>query len=251
MLVPQLRAELEVRTPVDRGPGRAWAAGPAREAAVAGARVRPTRVGYARCSTVQQELQSQLDALEAAGCEPIFSEKISTRVKVRPEFAKAMDYARTIKTAVPHQRVIFTVHEMKRLGRGAAELLTIAEELRRADIQLELLTGPLQGVYDPSGHGAALFAFFAGMAESEREYIREKSLEGQASARERGRHGGRPKVFDDDMAAYARSLRARGVPVPEIAAKLVIPAGKNKGRHPSLASAYRMLAEDAGPGLGA
>ncbi|GGQ35919.1 recombinase family protein [Streptosporangium pseudovulgare] len=250
-LVPQLRADLELRTPADRGPGRAWAAGPARDAAAAVAGARPTRVGYARCSTEQQELQSQLDALETAGCEPIFSEKISTRVKVRPEFAKAMEFARTIKQAVPHQRVIFTVHEMKRLGRGAAELLTIAEELRRADIQLELLTGPLQGVYDPSGHGAALFAFFAGMAESEREYIREKSLEGQTSARERGRHGGRPKVFDDDMIAYARSLRARGVPVPEIAAKLVIPAGKNKGRHPSLASVYRVLAEDAGPGLGA
>ncbi|MEV4374063.1 recombinase family protein [Nonomuraea sp. NPDC049637] len=186
-------------------------------------------------------------ALAAAGCEPISSEKISTRVKVRPEFAKAMEYVRTIKSAVPHQRVIFTVHEMKRLGRGAAELLTIAEELRRADIQLELLTGPLQGVYDPSRHGAALFAFFAGMAESEREYIREKSLEGQASARERGRHGGRPRVFDDDMVAYARSLRERGVPVPEIASRLVISTGKNKGRHPSLSSVYRVLAND-GPG---
>ncbi|MEV1176232.1 recombinase family protein [Nonomuraea sp. NPDC049784] len=182
------------------------------------------------------------------GCEPIFAEKISTRIKLRPEFAKAMDYARTIKQAVPHQRVIFTVHEMKRLGRGAAELLAIAEELRRHDIELELLSGPLQGIYNPSGHGAALFAFFAGMAaESEREYIREKSLEGQASARERGRHGGRPKVFDDDMIAYARSLRARGVAVPDIARKLVIPAGKNKGRHPSVASVYRILADDGNP----
>ncbi|MER5326404.1 recombinase family protein [Streptosporangium roseum] len=250
MLVPQLREELEVRTPVDRSPGRAWTAGPAHEAVLADAGAKPTRVGYARCSTAQQELQSQIDALVAVGCEPIFSEKIGSRVKVRPEFAKAMEYARTIKTAVPHQRVILTVHEMKRLGRGAAELLAIAEDLRRADIQLELLTGPLQGVYDPSGHGAALFAFFAGMAESEREYIREKSLEGQASARERGRHGGRPKVFDDDMGAYARSLRERGVSVPEIAAKLVIPMGKNKGRHPSPASVYRVLAEEAGPGVG-
>ncbi|MEV6040514.1 recombinase family protein [Nonomuraea sp. NPDC052116] len=128
MLVPQLRAELEVRTPVDRGPGRPWAAGPERQSADAdiAAGARPTRIGYARCSTAQQELQSQLDALCQAGCEPIFSEKISTRVKARPEFTKAMDFARTIKTAVPHQRVIFTVHEMKRLGRGAAELLTIA-----------------------------------------------------------------------------------------------------------------------------
>jgi DNA invertase Pin-like site-specific DNA recombinase len=147
---------------------------------------------------------------------------------------KAMAFARTIKKAVPHQRVISTVHEMKRLGRGAAELLTIAEDLRHHDIQLELLTGPLQGVYDPSGHGA----------ESEREYIREKSLEGQASARKRGRHGGRPKVVDDDMAAYARSLRANGVPVPQIAQKLVITSGKNQGKRPSVATVYRILAED-------
>lgn len=81
------------------------------------------------------------------------------------------------------------------------------------------------------------------MAESEREYIREKSLEGQASARDRGRHGGRPKVFDDDMAHYARTLRASGVSVPEIAAKLFISTGKNKGQNPSVASVYRVLAE--------
>ncbi|MBB5782013.1 hypothetical protein [Nonomuraea jabiensis] len=112
-----------------------------------------------------------------------------------------------------------------------------------ADIELELLSGPLQGTYNPSRHGAALFAFFAGMAESEREYIREKSLEGPASARERGRRGGRPKVFDDDMIATRRSLRARGVAVPDIARKLVIPAGKNKGKHPSVASVYRVLAD--------
>ncbi|MEQ4723728.1 hypothetical protein [Nonomuraea sp. B19D2] len=74
--------------------------------------------------------------------------------------------------------------------------------------------------------------------------MREKSLEGQASARERGCHGGRPKVLDDDMIAYARSLRARGVPVPEIAGKLIIPIGKNKGHHPSIASVYRILGED-------
>ncbi|MGW5695949.1 recombinase family protein [Streptomyces asiaticus] len=243
MLVPQLRAELEVKTPAGRGPGHAWERGPAIDATVPEATTKPTRVGYARCSTAQQELQSQLDALAEAGCDPVFSEKISTRVKVRPEFVKAMDFARTIKKAVPHQRVIFTVHEMKRLGRGAAELLAIAEDLRHHDIQLELLTGPLQGVYDPSGHGAALFAFFAGMAESEREYIREKSLEGQASARERGRHGGRPKVVDDDMADYARSLRANGVPVPQIAQKLIITSGKNKGQRPSVATVYRILAD--------
>jgi hypothetical protein len=47
------------------------------------------------------------------------------------------------------------------------------------------------------------------------------------------------------MVAYARSLRARGVPVPEIAGKLVIPTGKNAGRHSSPASVYCLLAENA------
>ncbi|MFC5802253.1 recombinase family protein [Streptomyces formicae] len=96
--------------------------------------------------TAQQELQSRLDALHGAGYNPVFSEKTSARITVRPEFVKAMDFARTIKKAVPHQRVIFTVHEMKCLGGGAAELLTIAEDLRHHDIQPELLTSPLQEV---------------------------------------------------------------------------------------------------------
>ncbi|MFD4607392.1 recombinase family protein [Streptomyces sp. NPDC058440] len=243
---PQLRAELEVRIPVDRGPGRPWGMGPAVVAAVPEAATKPTRVGYARCRTAQQELQGQLDALAEVGCGPVFSEKISTRVKVRPDFVKAMDFARTIKKAVPRQRVIFTVPEMKRLGRGAAELLTIAEDLRHHDIQLELLTGPLQGVYDPSGHGAAVFAFFAGMAESEREYIREKSLAGQASARERGRHGGRPKVVDGYMAACARSLRAAGQrrPRPRDRPQARYHLGQEHGRAPSVATVYRILATD-------
>ncbi|MEU8825432.1 recombinase family protein [Streptomyces sp. NPDC048636] len=210
MLAPQFRAELEVRTLADRGPGHAWDMGPTIDAAVPEATTKPTRVGYARCSTAQQELRSQLDALAEAGCDPVFSEKISTRIKVRPELVKAMDFARTIKKAVPHQRVIFTVHEMKRLGRGAAELLAIAADLRHNDIQLALLTGPLQGVYDPSGHGAALFA----------------------SARERGRHGGRPKVVDDDMADFARSTRANGFPSPRSPASWSSPRARTRASGP-------------------
>ncbi|RSO03395.1 hypothetical protein DMH18_38000 [Streptomyces sp. WAC 06783] len=52
------------------------------------------------------------------------------------------------------------------------------------------------------------------------------------------------KAIDNDMAAYAHSLRANGVPVLQIASKLVINSGMNKGEHPSVATAYRVLAED-------
>lgn len=142
---------------------------------------------------------------------------------------------------MPEARVLFTVHEMKRLGRGSAELITIADTLRWKDIGLEFLTGPLAGVHDPSGHGAAIFAFFAGMAETEREYIREKTIEGQAAARKAGKVGDRPATIDDDMAEYARSLYEKGMSANDIRLKLVITSGKWKGQHPSRASVYRAL----------
>ncbi|MFG2586469.1 recombinase family protein [Streptomyces malaysiensis] len=82
------------------------------------------RIGYARCSTLGQELRSQLDALSKHGIprDKIFSEKISTRVRVRPAIEEALRTAREVKAHAPHCRVIFTVYEMKRLGRDAAEL---------------------------------------------------------------------------------------------------------------------------------
>lgn len=80
-------------------------------------------------------------------------------------------------------------------------------------------------------------------AQLDREYIREKTLEGQQAAAARGNHGGRPQVIDDDMLIFARALRDKGVLVPEIAKKLTVTAGKNAGKHPSVASLYRALAE--------
>ncbi|MEV4021081.1 recombinase family protein [Nonomuraea angiospora] len=174
--------------------------------------------------------------MRQVGGDPIFSEKISTRIKARPEFGKAMDYARTIKQAVPHERVIFTVHKMKRLASGAADLPAIAGELRHHDIELELLTGPLQGIYHSSGRGVALLAFFvAGMAESEREYVRECPRARQA----RRTAAGAGRRHDRLRPDTARARRGR----PDIARKLVIPVGKNQGRHPSVASVYRALAD--------
>ncbi len=210
---------------------------------VSGPAAPPIRVGYARCSTRGQELESQLAALRTAGCTRIFSEKISTRVKVRPEYEKALQLARDIKSATPGQPVIFTVHELKRPARNAAELMALAASLQEAGIQLELLTGPLTGIYDPNGAGAIVFAVLAVGSQLDRNYIREKTLEGQAAAAAKGNHAGRPKVIDDDMLTFAQALRDKGVPMQEIAAKLTIQAGKNAGKHPSVASVYRALAE--------
>ncbi|MFJ6612502.1 recombinase family protein [Streptomyces sp. NPDC091289] len=230
-----LKAELTVKTPADRNPGKSWTAGaPVAQAphAIPGAAI---RLGYARCSTVGQELQSQLDALTGAQCTRVFSEKISTRVKERPELEKALTLAREIKAAAPNQPVILTVVEMKRLARSAAELMSLSSTLQADGIQLELLSGPLQGVYDPNGAGAIVFAVLAVSAEVEREGIREKTLEGLDAAARQGRHGGRPTVIDDDKLAAARARHAKGESVSAIAKALGV----------SRATLYRHLGESA------
>ncbi|WP_410597802.1 recombinase family protein [Amycolatopsis sp. lyj-23] len=243
ILVPALRDDLTVAVPADRGPGRTWTQGPELAAAAPEPSGAPIRIGYARCSTAAQELQSQLDALAAAHCTRVFSEKISTRIKIRPELEKALTLAHEIKTAAPDQPVILTVHEMKRLARNAAELMTLSAQLQGGGVQLELLSGPLTGIYDPHGMGSMLFAVLAVAAQLDRDYIREKTLEGQQAAAARGNHGGRPKVIDEDDVLFARALREKGTPMPDIVKKLTIKTGKNAGQHPSVASLYRALAD--------
>jgi DNA invertase Pin-like site-specific DNA recombinase len=250
ILVPVLKEDLDVAVPADRGPGKVWMPGPPPAKAAPPAAGKPIRIGYARCSTAGQELQSQLDALERADCRRVFSEKISTRVKVRPELEKALALAQDIKQAAPDQPVILTVHELKRLARNAAELMVLSAQLQNVGIQLELLTGPLVGVYDPNGMGSMLFGVLAVAAQLDRDYIREKTLEGQKAAAAHGNHGGRPKVIDDDMILFARAPRENGTPIPEIAAKLTIKTGKNTGKNPSVASLYRALAEAGETAIG-
>ncbi|MCZ4602705.1 recombinase family protein [Streptomyces sp. Lzd4kr] len=122
-------------------------------------------------------------------------------------------------------------------------MTTLSNQLQRAGVQLELLSGPLTGIYDPNGMGAMFFTVLAVATQLDRNYIREKTLEGQVAAATKGNHGGRPKVIDDDMLPFARALKDKGVPVPEIAKKLTIKTGKNAGQHPSVASVYRALAD--------
>jgi Resolvase, N terminal domain len=128
---------------------------------------------------------------------------------VRRELAKALKLAQELKEVAPGQPVILTVHELKRLARNAVELMVLSAGLQAGGIQLELLTGPLTGIYDPNGMGSMLFAVLAVAAQLDRDYIREKTLEGQRTAAAKGNHGGRPKVIDGDMLLFAQALKDR------------------------------------------
>ncbi|MGW3499084.1 zinc finger domain-containing protein [Streptomyces sp. NPDC001020] len=128
--VPRLAKKLRVPTLADRAPGQPWRPGTPPPAPIdPDLPSADIRSGYARCSHRSQELQTQIDALAGHGIprDKIFSEKISTRIRVRPQFEEALKTAREIKAHAPHCRVLFTVFEMKRLGRDAAELTALAD----------------------------------------------------------------------------------------------------------------------------
>ena len=133
--------------------------------------------------------------------------------------------------------VTIVVHEHKRLGRGI-ELAALAEQLRAAGIGLEFLAGELQGSHDPSG---VVFTVLAALSGMEREYIRDRTLEGHESARARGKAIAGAAVTDDAMLAVALHLRGQELSLRDIAARLVIVTGKKKGQHPSPATVLRML----------
>jgi len=193
VLVPAMREELAVSVPASRRPGTSWVPGPEVAPAEPDRTCVPIRIGYARCSTAQQDLQTQLDALEQARCTRVFSEKITTRIQIRPELEKALALAHDIKQAAPDQPVILTVHEMKRLARNAAELMTLSAQLQTGGIGLELLTGPQTGIYDPNGMGSMLFAVCAVAAQLDRNYIREKPSSASSSPRAKATTAADPK----------------------------------------------------------
>ncbi|MFF0546885.1 recombinase family protein [Nocardia thailandica] len=236
-LVPSLAKVLTVATPALRKPGTVWTELARPPAAAATGSSAHVRIGYARASTVRQSLDTQLDSLREAGIGRVFSEKISTRALARPELDKAVALATEIRAS--GAAVTLVVHEHKRLGRGI-ELAALAEQLKAADIGLEFLTGELQGSHDPSG---VVFTVLAALSGMEREYIRDRTLEGHESARARGKSIGGATVADDTMLAMALHLRANNHSLRDIAARLVITTGKKKGRHPSPATVMRLLRE--------
>lgn len=141
-----------------------------------------TKIGYARVSTLDQNLEMQLDELEKAGCSKIFKEKASS-IKKKPEFEKCLEYLRKEDTLV--------VWKLDRLGRTTKKLLELIDDLKERDISLQIIT---LGVDTSTAAGRLFFTVMAGLAEMERELIRERTNAGLKAARSRGRLGGRKQI---------------------------------------------------------
>ena len=154
------------------------------------------KLGYARCSTLDQNLDWQIDALTEEGCDRIFQEKFTGTRKDRPELLRMMDMLREGDTVI--------ICELTRLSRSVKDLFDLVEQVEKAGANIKSLKEPWLDTTTPQGR--LLFTIFSGVSQFERELIRERTMEGLASARARGRMGGRPgkdkKIVEQALTLY-------------------------------------------------
>lgn len=144
-------------------------------------------IGYARVSTRDQNLDAQTDALAQAGASKIFEEKLSGKNRHRPELEKLLEQLR--------EGDVVVVTKYDRLARSLPDLLAIVGTIRERGAGFRSLGEDIDTT-TPSGR--LIFHVFASIAEFERERIVERTHEGLAAARKRGRMGGRPKALSDE-----------------------------------------------------
>jgi DNA invertase Pin-like site-specific DNA recombinase len=153
------------------------------------------RVGYARVSTGEQNLDLQLDALKKAGCEQIYHDEMSGAKAERPGLSEALKFIRPGDTLV--------VWRLDRLGRSLKDLIERVAELRGRGIDFLSLH---EQIDTTTSAGKLQFHIFSALAEFERDLIRERTMAGLRAARARGKKGGRKFRLTSEEARMAASL---------------------------------------------
>ena len=165
------------------------------------------RIGYARVSTDDQNLDLQRDALRQAGCSTIYEEAASGKSAARQELEQCRKALRAGDTLV--------VWRLDRLGRSLPDLVQIVADLEQRGVQFESLTEKIE---TGSAAGKLVFHVFAALAEFERNLIRERTRAGLVAARARGRAGGRkPKLSEAQIKEINEMVDAQKLPIGRIA----------------------------------
>jgi len=167
------------------------------------------RIGYARVSTDDQNLDLQFDALHKAGIgdDCLYSDTASGKDAERKELAACLKALREGDTLV--------VWRLDRLGRSLPDLVRIVGELEQKGVSFESLTEKIE---TSSAAGKLVFHVFAALAEFERNLIRERTRAGLVAARARGRAGGRkPKLTETQIKEINEMVDAQKLPIGRIA----------------------------------
>ncbi len=172
------------------------------------------KIGYARVSTIDQNLDLQVNALQAEGCGLIFQEKITGASTDRPELQKMLAQLR------PGDEVV--VWKLDRLGRSLAHLIELVNLFSDRHVTFTSINDKI----DTSTPGGKLiFHIFCSLAEFERAQIRERTVAGLAAAKAKGNVGGKPKGLSEEAKKTARvveSLHKEGYPIKQIGRELGI-----------------------------
>lgn len=140
--------------------------------------------GYARVSTDEQLLDAQTDALQAAGAERVFADKITGTARKRPQLNQLLEQLRSGDVIV--------VTKYDRLARSLRDLLDIVEAIKERGAGFRSLA---EDIDTTTPAGRLVFHVFASIAQFERERISERTKEGLEAAKKRGRIGGRPPAL--------------------------------------------------------
>ncbi len=152
-------------------------------------------IGYVRVSTLEQDVNPQIDELQKAGCEKIFRDKISGAKTERPGLDQALKFLRDGDSLV--------VWCLDRLGRSLKHLIETVGLLEERGIGFRSLQ---EAIDTKTSGGRLIFHIFGALAEFERNLIRERTMAGLRAARARGRVGGRPKKLDEKKTELAFHL---------------------------------------------
>jgi len=182
------------------------------------------KIGYARVSTQDQNLDLQLNELKKFGCSEIYQEKVSGKNTERAELKKLLASVRSGDAVV--------VWKLDRLGRSLRDLVDVVALLQEKGVDFVSLHDHINTT---TATGRFTFNIFASLAEFERDIIRERTKAGLAAAKARGRMGGRPAGLTPEklqIALTARDLHDTGkYSIAEVAKRFKLP----------IATCYRYL----------
>ncbi|MGV8938058.1 MAG: recombinase family protein [Allorhizobium sp.] len=162
------------------------------------------RIGYARVSTSDQNIEMQLQALSAAGCDRIFTDQgLSGTLRSRPGLDQSMSQLGAGDTLV--------IWRLDRLGRSLSNLIEVVAHLGREKIGLYSIT---EAINTASAGGILIFHIMGALAEFERALISERTKAGMSAARARGSPIGRPiKMRPDEIDAAVHAIRGGGLTI--------------------------------------
>ena len=172
------------------------------------------KIGYARVSSKDQNLERQTAALKKEKCFRIFTDTVSGSSTDRPGLDGALDYAR------PGDQLVVT--SMDRLARSLIDLHRLVDELTAQDVSVKFLKESQTYSLNSSPIAKLMLGLLGSVAEFERSIIRERQAEGIARAKARGVYQGRAKALTDEQLAQAREWVIAGIPKAEVARRLGI-----------------------------